>query len=158
MNSERKRGCEFDYWAIFPYFCSKNGLEIVLFHIDNRWQPFKTESDLSFDEIYVLVNHELGVYETDCFPDRFIPGANDSDFPTEHDVIIWTSLLRLKSKSRFSPTGKKCKKFAWYSKKEVKEKLTDKYDLLAFRTEFKEDTFWECLDTRKFGSTYKVRG
>lgn len=146
---KRTDTCDFDYWVIFPYVCIDNRVEVVLFSENDSFEPFKTDSPISFEEIRQLITTSLSIDQNDCYPQRFIPGAKDTGIPKDNDIIMWTSSVRLKDKERLQPNIEQYRNFRWVAKEEVDTLLPNVHDRKAFHTEFDEDTFWECLDTTK---------
>lgn len=139
------------YWAVFVYKCFDNSPKILLKEQNNKFAPVILENikPREFEKAKGLFTKVTGIEKKNCFQSRFFEYLHDFSFQKgEQKLIVSTTSVRLLN-GIDSENFVFLKKGKWIPKEEAFEKL--KYDKLYFRSlknEFKEDIFWECLDTK----------
>lgn len=139
------------YWVVFVYKCFDNSPKILLKEQNNKFTSVILENvkPREFEKAKELFTKVTGVKKENCFPSRFFEYSHDFSFQKgEQKLIVSTTSVRLLNEINlenfvFFKTGK------WIPKEDAFEKF--KYDKLYFRAlknEFKENIFWECLDTK----------
>jgi len=140
------------FFIIFIYRCFKNHPKIILLNEEGNLVPVSLidKKPFDFEKAKELFIKTTGVKQENCFPSRFFEYFHRFSFEKKKiKYVVFTTSVRLldeykEDKNDFFRKGR------WFSKEETFKVLgTNKLYRRAFLKEFSQDTFWECLDTRK---------
>jgi len=137
-------------WVVFLYKCFEGKAKIFLLKKNDGFNaPFVFMDIKQIGEIRKEFIETVGIREKDCFPQRFFNWYHTTLLEKKGKIFVVSSTaVRILDEHCEDLLPKKGK---WFLKEEVFEKL--QYSQMffhSFKREFGTDTFWECLDTRKY--------